>query len=92
YVHSLEGLIRAHTRYPRAAARAGLEGRVVLALRIARDGGLVGLRVASTSGHGLLDEAALDAAREIGRLPPPPALAALGSGDEVRVGVVYMVR
>jgi TonB family protein len=72
--------------------RAGLQGRVVLALRIGRDGHLVALRVASTSGHDLLDDAALDAARAIGQLPPPPRLAALDSGDEVRVGVVYVVR
>jgi protein TonB len=92
YVHSLEDLIRAHTRYPRAAARNGLQGRVVLALRVARDGALAGLRVATSSAHDILDDAALEAAREIGRLPAPPALAALSSSDEVLVGVVYVVR
>jgi protein TonB len=92
YVRSLEDLIRAHTRYPRAAARAGLEGRVVLGLRIARDGTMVGLRVATSSQHDLLDEAALEAAREVEKLPPPPALAGIQSRDEVLVGVVYVVR
>jgi protein TonB len=92
YVRSLEDLIRAHTRYPRAAARAGLEGRVVLGLRVAPDGAMVGLRVATSSQHDLLDEAALEAARELGKLPAPPALAGIRSRDEVLVGVVYVVR
>jgi protein TonB len=92
YAHSLEDLIRAHTRYPRAAARAGLQGRVLLALRVARDGSLAGLRIATSSAHDILDDAAVEAAREIGRLPAPPSLAALSSSEEVLVGVVYVVR
>lgn len=92
YVHQVEELVRTHTRYPRAASREGLQGRVELALRIGEDGRILAIRVASTSGHGILDDAALDAAREIGRVPSPPMLAALSSTDEVRVGVVYVVR
>lgn len=92
YVHALQGLIGAHARYPRAAMRAGLEGRVVLGLRILPDGRLIGVRIAASSGHDLLDEAALEAAREVDRLPAPPALAVLDPKDEVRVGVVYVVR
>lgn len=92
YVHQVEELVRAHTRYPRAASREGLQGRVELALRIGQDGRILAIRIASTSGHGILDDAALDAAREIDRVPTPPMLAALTSSDEVRVGVVYMVR
>ncbi len=92
YVHSVEELVRAHARYPRAAAREGLQGRVELAMRIGGDGRVLAIRVASTSGHALLDDAALDAAREIDRVPAPPLVAALTSTDEVRVGVVYVVR
>ncbi len=92
YVHQVEELVRAHTRYPRAASREGLQGRVELALRIGQDGRVLAIRIASTSGHGILDEAALDAAREIDRVPAPPMLAALTTSDEVRVGVVYLVR
>jgi TonB family protein len=91
-VRSLEDLLRAHTRYPRAAARARLEGRVELALRIGPDGRLIATRVASGSGHDMLDQAALDAAHELSRVPPPPLLAALSDTDEVRVGVVYVVQ
>lgn len=92
YVHTVEELVRTHTRYPRAAARDGLQGRVELALRIGSDGRVLAIRLASSSGHGVLDDAALDAAREIDRVPAPPLLAALTTTDEVRVGVVYMVR
>jgi protein TonB len=92
YVRSLEDLLRAHTRYPRAAARAGLQGRVELALRIGADGRLIATRVAHGSGHDVLDQAALDAARELSRVPSPPLLAALADSDEVRVGVVYVVQ
>ncbi len=92
YVHAIEELVRAHTRYPRAAGREGLEGRVELALRIGTDGHVLAVRVASTSGHGILDDAALDAAREIDRMPSPPLVAALTTTDEVRVGVMYVVR
>lgn len=92
YVHAIEELVRAHTRYPRAASREGLQGRVELALRIGDDGRVLAVRVASTSGHGILDDAALDAAREIARMPAPPLVAALTPTDEVRIGVVYVVR
>jgi protein TonB len=92
YVHSIEQLVRAHTRYPRAAGREGLQGRVELALRIGNDGRVLAIRVSSTSGHGILDDAAMDAAREIDRVPAPPLVAALTATDEVRVGVVYVVR
>ena len=92
YVQAIEDLVRAHTRYPRAAGREGLQGRVELALRIGNDGHVLAIRVASSSGHGILDDAALDAAREIARVPAPPLVASLTSTDEVRVGVVYVVR
>ena len=92
YVRSLEDLLRAHARYPRAAQRARLEGRVELALRIGSDGRLIATRVALGSGHDTLDQAALDAAHELSRVPPPPLLAALSDTDEVRVGVVYVVQ
>jgi protein TonB len=92
YVRSLEDLLRGHTSYPRAAAREGLQGRVELALRIGDDGRVIAIRIAESSGHGVLDDAAMDAARELGRVPAPPMIAALTNTDEVRVGVVYVVR
>lgn len=54
--------------YPREAIARGLEGRVVLLLTLDGSGRLAGIEVASSSGHALLDDAALKAATRIGRL------------------------
>ncbi len=45
-------------RYPRRARRLGLEGRVVLEVRVDARGEVVRCRVKRSSGHGILDEAA----------------------------------
>lgn len=49
-------------RYPARARRMGLEGCVVLRLRISADGTVTRVEVASSSGHEELDRAAADAA------------------------------
>lgn len=51
-------------RYPVLARRMGLEGQVVLRVRVTADGQLRSVEVMSGSGHDLLDQAALDAVRE----------------------------
>ena len=55
--------------YPREAIARGLEGRVVLLLTLDAEGRVRGLEVASSSGHALLDDAALRAATRITQLP-----------------------
>lgn len=55
--------------YPREAIARGLEGRVVLLLTLDAAGRVRGLEVASSSGHALLDDAALRAATRITQLP-----------------------
>lgn len=55
--------------YPRAAIARGLEGRVVLLLTLSESGAVTGIEVASSSGHALLDAAALKAAARIAALP-----------------------
>jgi len=47
--------------YPAAARRRGLQGLVVLLVRVLPDGSAGALSVAESSGHDLLDQAALDA-------------------------------
>jgi len=49
--------------YPRRAERLGWEGTVVLEIDVAADGTVADARIAESSGHGLLDEAALRAVR-----------------------------
>jgi protein TonB len=49
--------------YPRASRRLGEEGRVVLRVRVERDGSPSRLEVQASSGSSRLDEAAFDAVR-----------------------------
>jgi protein TonB len=50
-------------KYPAAAARAGLQGRVVLRAHVAADGTPTDIAVLSTSGADRLDRAAAEALR-----------------------------
>lgn len=61
-----------HLFYPPQAVAMGLEGEVILLLSLAENGQLVSASVARSSGHAVLDQAALDAARNIGALPGNP--------------------
>jgi len=61
-----------HLFYPPQAVAQGLEGDVILLLSLTDDGHLVSAAVARSSGHAILDQAALDAARHIGVLPGNP--------------------
>lgn len=51
--------LKANFRYPRIARRNGWEGTVMLALRVLPDGQLTDILVSSSSGHAVLDRAAL---------------------------------
>lgn len=57
-----------HLYYPPEAVAKGLEGEVILLLTLSASGQLAGVEIARSSGHALLDQAALDAARRIGGL------------------------
>ena len=61
-----------HLYYPPQAVALGLEGEVILLLTLADSGQLVSATIARSSGHALLDQAALDAAQRIGALPGNP--------------------
>ncbi len=58
-----------HLYYPPEAVAKGLEGEVILLLTLTEAGQLVAVELARSSGHALLDQAALDAARRLGQLP-----------------------
>jgi protein TonB len=49
--------------YPPEAVARGLEGETILMLRIGADGALIDAQIARSSGHAILDEAALRAIR-----------------------------
>ena len=59
--------------YPPEALRLGLEGEVVLLLELGEGGRIVEASVASSSGHALLDQAALKAVARLGALSPASA-------------------
>jgi len=59
--------------YPPEAVARGLEGEAILLLELGDDGRIVGASLAASSGHRILDEAALAAARRLGSLGPAAA-------------------
>jgi protein TonB len=58
-----------HLFYPPQAVAKGLQGEVRLLLILDPQGGVLDARVASSSGHALLDQAAADAAYAMRRIP-----------------------
>jgi protein TonB len=69
---ALDSAMAALTReefYPREAIERGWEGRVVLLLTLDGESRIRGIEVASSSGHPILDGAALKAATRITALP-----------------------
>lgn len=62
-------ILAAHVYYPPEAVARGLEGEVRLLLTLAPDGRLTDALIAASSGHALLDQAALDAVQTMGELP-----------------------
>lgn len=73
--------------YPPLARRHGWEGEVRLALHVAHDGRLSDIRVLSSSGHRVLDRAAIDCLTRVARLPD--ATGVPPSGMETVLPVVY---
>jgi protein TonB len=58
-----------HVYYPQEAIDRGLEGEVRLLVTLDADGRITDVQVAASSGHALLDQAAVQAARSLGTLP-----------------------
>ena len=56
--------VYAAIRYPSRAVRRGLEGRLELDINMTASGELLGVTIASPSGHALLDDAAIAAAEK----------------------------
>lgn len=71
-LHSAQTALSDHLFYPPEAVAQGLEGEVILLLVLSDSGQLVSASVARSSGHALLDQAALAAARSIDALPGNP--------------------
>jgi len=71
-LHRAQAALSKHLFYPQSAVAQGLQGDVVLLLALDSTGGIQAIEIAKSSGHALLDQAAIDAARHIGALPGNP--------------------
>jgi len=69
YYEAFRRRVQESLRYPLAARRQGLSGRVELEVLVEPSGRIGAVRVISSSSHPVLDDAALQAVR---RLPPEP--------------------
>ncbi|MCB9597367.1 MAG: energy transducer TonB [Sandaracinaceae bacterium] len=72
YIRGLSGSLTGRVGYPLAARRDHLEGIVVLHLRLSTEGRVLGVRMARSSGHEVLDAAALASVGAVDALPAPP--------------------
>jgi protein TonB len=68
-VQAAQRKLAEHLFYPAEAIAGNLEGEVRLILTLAPDGGIADVQLAASSGHRLLDDAAVLAAWAMGRLP-----------------------
>jgi protein TonB len=67
------GHLERFKRYPRAAQRRHHEGRVKVRYAVDRQGNVLSVQLADSSGHESLDAEALAAVQHTSPLPPPPA-------------------
>jgi protein TonB len=72
YQQQLKELIEKHKQYPLMARKGGQQGRVVVEFSINTTGTLASAQVTLSSGHTLLDRAALKAVRAVAVFPKPP--------------------
>ncbi|WP_456385542.1 TonB family protein [Desulfolithobacter sp.] len=81
YLRLIRQRIGRYKKYPLAARRRRIEGRVGIHFTVSATGELQEIKVSRTSGHRLLDRAALRAVRAASPLPPPPV--GLSAGNQV---------
>ena len=68
-VQAAQRKLAEHTFYPPEAIARNLEGEVRVILVLTEDGSIADVQVAASSGHAILDNAAVKAAWAMGRLP-----------------------
>lgn len=91
YLRGVYKLVDRNKRYPRIARRGRKQGLVVLSVTIDEAGKILEVRVAKSSGHGVLDRSAAETVRSLKRLPKPPG--ALGwSRHKIKVPIRYTLR
>jgi protein TonB len=73
YLRKIRQLLERHKNYRWMARRRNIQGVVVVRFTIAAGGQIAASRIRRSSGHDLLDEAAKETLRRVGRFPPLPA-------------------
>jgi TonB family protein len=90
-----DGVILAHIRerqfYPQTARRNRLEGVVWVDISIRADGALLESTLSQSSGHGVLDQAALDIVARCDPFPPMPSEIS-GISMKYRVPIAFELR
>jgi len=74
YLARFRRLIQEHVVYPLAARRQGMSGRVELEVLLDPAGRVRAVTLVTSSAHGLLDEAAIEAVRRVPSVPMPEHL------------------
>lgn len=72
YLAVLREHARRHIAYPEAARAAGIEGELLVTFSLDRRGNVLDARLDKRSGHPELDDAVLEAIREVAPWPGPP--------------------
>jgi periplasmic protein TonB len=65
-------LLERQKQYPHMAQRLNIQGMAVLQFTIAADGRIEANNLCKSSGNDLLDKAAQETVRKVGRFPPLP--------------------
>ncbi len=90
YLAALRRRLQAALEYPAAARRRGLSGTVHLEIALEATGHVSDVLLVRSSSHAVLDTAALDAARNLRRVPFPPDVRPRAL--RVRLPVVFELR
>ena len=72
YASSIRDRIGQKKKYPKLAKKKGWQGEALIAFQISKLGEILKVSVESSSGHEILDEAALKAIKKAGPYPPIP--------------------
>jgi periplasmic protein TonB len=83
---------RAGRDYPLSARRRNMTGVAVMALYVDAQGQITAVEVKRSSGHGVLDKAALAAVSKVGSVPPPPSALNWKGNRPIAMPVAYRLQ
>ncbi len=92
YEQLLSGWIDRHKIYPAAALKDGMEGKVVLRLRIRRNGEVIRAAIERSSGYVLLDQAVLETVTRSAAMPAVPSEYPGGAQLEFLIPIRFSVK